>query len=275
MSISVRDPAPYDRVEYADDAGESERAVHPRRVVVAAAVATLAVITGPLTAALLGFVDRVPVEEDSGLTPLAERVLDELPGAYESDGHVVVPAGTDPGVAWTGDVPPGRVDGWLVELGVNGLAPYGYLPAHGATPSWLFDVGPADQVYSDVGPLSFACMRWPGLAECSGALLMEHDGAQYVFRSGLGVEVLRDQVLSYRALEGGLPTQLVLGALPPGAVGAMVNFADDGGQIAARLSAPRGAGGETIWWLSVIDPVESVAFVDSDNDVVAEVSVAN
>jgi hypothetical protein len=273
MSVSVRDPAPNDRVEYAH-VDESVQSTHPRSVVVAAAVATLAVISGPLLAAVLGFVDRIPVEEGRGLTSLAERVLDELPGAFESDGLVVVPAAVDPSVVWSGPVTPDRVDGWVVDLDVNGLTAYGTLPFSSAAPGWLFEVGSDDRVFSDVGPLSFACMRWPGAQECTGALFMENAGHWYVYRSGLDVGGSAEDIRIYRALDGGLPTQLILGGLPHGATTAMVTLAG-GDQIAARLSEPGGVNGQTIWWLSVVEPIESVSFLDAEYDVLQEVQIGD
>ena len=167
MSVAVHDP-----VEYVDR-DEAEQARHPRAVVWSAAAATLAVITGPLLAAALGFVERVDPDGVT-LSSTAQRVLEEVPGAFETGGLVVVPAATDPGVAWTGIVTLDRVDGAPVDLGVSGLAEYGYLPSSGTAPAWLSGVAPTDRVFSDVGPLSFACMRWPGAEKCTGTLLMEY-----------------------------------------------------------------------------------------------------
>lgn len=273
MSASVRDPAPYDRIEY-DHLDESVQARHARSVVVAAALATLVVVSGPMLAALLGFVQRVPVEEDPGLTSMAERVLVEVPGAFQSRGVVVVPAAGDPNVAWTSPVAQEQVENdWVLELGVNGMATYGFLPFSGTAPDWLLELGPDDRVFSDVGPLLFACLRWPGADKCSGALLMENDRRLYLYRPGVDVAGLAEDIRIFQTLEGGLPTLLFLGGLPAGATTALVTLAD-GEQIGARSIGLGGAEGHDIWWLSVINPVDSVTFYDSEFDVVREVQVS-
>ena len=268
MSVVLHDP-----VEYVDR-DEVEQARHPRAVVMAAAAATLAVIAGPLLAAALGFVERVDPDERSPLTSLAQRVLEELPGAYETAGLVVVPAVTDPGVASTGIVTPDRVDGEPVDLGVSGLAEYGYLPSSGTAPAWLSQVGPTDRVFSDVGRLSFACMRWPGAESCTGTLLLDGVGGPTLFRSGLGLGESPDQIRTFRALDAGLPTELVVGAVPAGAVSVMVSL-DDDREIQARTSRPGVVGGATLWWLSVTEPVRAVTFLDAEYRVLDQVTLVD
>ncbi len=268
MSVAVHDP-----VEYVDR-DEAEQARHPRAVVWSAAAATLAVIAGPVIAAALGFVERVDPDDGGTLTSLAQRVLEEVPGAFETSGLVVVPAATDPGVAWTGIVTSDRVDGAPVDLGVSGLAEYGYLPSSGTAPAWLSQVAPTDRVFSDVGTLSFACMRWPGAERCTGTLLMEYAGGLHVFRSGLSVGESPDQIRTFRALDAGLPTELVLGAMPSGAVAAMVLTSDDR-EVRARTSDPGAVAGETLWWLSVTEPVRTVTFFDAKYRVLEQVDVVD
>ena len=258
MSVALNE-----RVDYADSLDPCDRAPHQRRDVIAAVVATLAVIAGPLIAAGLGAAGRfAPVEEESVLTPTAQRVLEELPGAYASRGLVVVPAATDPGVAWNG-VPAEAVEGEVVNLEVRGLAEYGYLPSAGSAPAWLSKVSPRDRVFSDVGDLYFACTLWAGADACAGSLLMEHEGELFLFRAGLRLLGSPDEVRTFRVLDGGLPTDLALGRTPVGATGATVTL-EDGQQMRASVSAPDAVGGATVWWVSTTEPVAAVKFVDGD-----------
>jgi hypothetical protein len=270
MSVAVHDP-----VEYVDR-DEAEQARHPRAVVWSAAAATLAVIAGPVIAAALGFVERVDPDDGGTLTSLAQRVLEETPGAYETAGMVVVPAAGDRGVSWTGVVLPDRVDGVFVDLGVNGLAQYGsdYYPSGSTSTEWLTEVTPGDQVFADVGALSFACMRWPGADSCTGALILERTGTKLLFRSGLSIGESADQIRTFRVLDAGLPTQLVLGAMPRGAVAAMVLTADDH-EVRARSSDPGAVAGETLWWLSVTEPVRTITFFDEKYRVLERVNVVD
>jgi hypothetical protein len=129
-------------------------------------------------------------------------------------------------------------------------------------------------VFSDVGPVSFACMRWPGAETCSGALLMERAGADYVLRSGLHVGDSADQIRTFRVLDAGLPTDMLLGALPAGAVSAMVTLGGER-EIRARTSEIGAVGGKTLWWLSVTEPVRAVTFLDAKYGVVDEVVVGD
>jgi len=258
MSVALNE-----RVEYADSLDPCDRAPHQRLVVVAAVVATLSVIAGPLIAAGLGVVGRfVPVEEDSVLTPTAQRVLEELPGAYATRGMVVVPAATDPGVVWNA-VPAESWEGEVVDLEVRGLAEYGYLPSAGSAPAWLSEVTPRDRVFSDVGDLYFACTSWAGEDACAGSLLMEHEGDLFLYRAGLRLLGSPDEVRTFRVLDAGLPTDLALGRMPVGATGATVTL-DDGRQLRASVSATGAVGGATVWWASTTEPVAGVRFLDGD-----------
>lgn len=243
---------------------------HERLVVAAAVVATLAVLAGPL---LIGFVGRFgPVEDELLLTPPAQRVLDELPGAFETDGVVVVPAGTDPALAWFEEVPADRVDGAVIELGVHGLADYGYLPLRDSAPAWLGSIASTDGVYSDSGPLSFACTRFVGAEECTGTLMMQREGRRFVFRSGIGLDELAEQPRVFRALDVSGPAQLVVGVAPPGTAWVEVWLAGEAHQrVTAHLSDPGAVAGATLWWTTVASAVDGVTFLDPEERVLDEV----
>ncbi|MGH3370171.1 MAG: hypothetical protein ACRDPR_09220 [Nocardioidaceae bacterium] len=258
----------------ADGAELLARARHRRRVELFAVLATLAIITGPLVAGAIGLVGRLaPVDEESLLTPNAQRALEELDGAFARGGLVVVPADLDPDVVWSGPVGLDRVDGTLVDLAVHGLAAYGYLPSRGVAPAWTSRIDKDDRVFHDVGPLFWACARWPGASRCTGTLLMEHADEYYILRSGLDPSRDPAGMLSFSVLDGGAPTDLVLGAAPPGARSVTVTLsgAERLRVVNGRVTAPRAAGGTTLWWASVSDPVADVRFLgDRGREVFAD-----
>lgn len=248
-------------------AGGAEHSPHPRLVVAAAVVAMLAVVAGPALG--LGGVGRwVHVDRGPALTPIAKRVLDQVPGAFETGGIVVVPAAGNPDILWTGALTPDLIAGPIVDLGVSGLAEPGYLPSGGTAPAWLAKVGTADQVYDDVGNLWFACTRWPGSKSCKGTLLVENAGQRYIFRSGLDLAPSPREVSSFRVLDLGRPRDLVLGGAPPDASRVMVRLAG-GRWVEAQISDPGAIDGVTLWWVSVGAPVTDIRFLDAGGGVLA------
>ena len=252
-----------------DAAGRAEPSRHPRLVVAAAVVAMLAVIAGPALVAGPGGAGRwVHVERGPALTPIARRVLDKVPGAFETGGLFVVPTAGNPDILWTGALTPDLIAGPIVDLGVSGLAEPGYLPSGGRTPAWLAKVGTADQVYDGVGNLWFACTRWPGAQDCKGTLLIEHAGQRYIFRSGLDLTPSPREVSSFRVLDLGRPRDLVLGGAPPDASRVTVRLAS-GRRVEASTSAPGAINGVTLWWVSVAAPVTDVRFLGADGGVLA------
>jgi hypothetical protein len=95
-----------------------------------------------------------------------------------------------------------------------------------------------------------------------------------VLRSGLHVGESADQIRTFRVLDAGLATEMLLGALPAGAVSAMVTLADDR-EIRVRTSETGAVGGQTLWWLSVTEPVRAVTFFDAEYRVLDEVAVGD
>lgn len=265
MGVATRE-----RVDYVDSVDRPGHSQRQRLVVVSAVIATLVVIGGPLVAGLLsGGLSRG--DGNSALTPMAERVLRSMPGAFLTGDLVVVPTAANPSTAWTNVVAPELIDGDVVQLDVRGLADIGYLPSRGTAPGWLSDVTAQDRVFLDVGNLSFACTRWPGADACTGSLLMEHDQALYLFHSGLSIVGSPDEVRSFQVLDLGHPTTMALGVLPYGASAAMVTFRGGGDRgVPARTSAPGAVGGATLWWVSAPAAAESVRFLDADGHVLGE-----
>lgn len=253
-----------------DARGAAEHSRHQRLVVVAAVVATLAVIAGPALAAALGVVGHGGRDRDPTLTTAAQRVLEKAPGAFETGGIVVIPASANRGILWTGAISPDLVVAPVIDLGVRGLAQPGYLPSGGKVPGWLANVGTADQVYDDVGNLTFACTRWPGVANCKGTLLIEHAGERYIFRSGLDLVQSPPTISTFLVLDEGRPRELVLGGAPPRAARVVVTLADGVHTVEAHATAAGAVDGATLWWVSVTDPISAVTFLGADGAVLAK-----
>ncbi|HEX6249135.1 MAG TPA: hypothetical protein VFZ64_14785 [Nocardioidaceae bacterium] len=253
-----------------------ERDRHEWSVIVASVLGVLLVIAGPGLAASLSVevpTLPVPVVEEERLSPTALRVLDEVPGAFEADGIVVVPATTDPYVAWAGALGADQVRGPVVDLGVDGLVGYGSLPAV-AAPDWLETVGPEDQVFSDVGTLSFACATTGGGADCEGTLVARHIGQMFVFRTGLGSPTEPLLMTQVDGFGSGGRTDLWLGWVPDGAVTAWATVVGHQSirEVPARTTPPGAVEGSTLWWVRTPDPVSAVSFRDARGEVVLRVS---
>lgn len=246
---------------------------HDRTVVAMTVLAVLLAVGGPTLAARWeGGLPHGPVERLE-LTDNARRVLAEVPGAYEDAGVVVVPAATDPYVAWTGSVTEDRIVGEVVELGVRGITRYGTLPPV-AAPDWLFDVGVVDAVISDVGDLSFACVQPAGETGCTGTLLTRHIGQWFAFGKGLGAPGESRTPLRLAGLGEDGFVELLVGWLPSGAVAVSADLVVDGApDLPGRTTAAGSASGPGLWWVVSPDPVAEVVFLDEHGEVVAERAV--
>ena len=256
-----------------DVAAARRRSPHQRMVLAATVVATLGVIALPAGMAGSGPAGRtIAVDIGPAPTPAARRVLKEVPGAFETRGLVVVPAATDPETRWTGALSSDLVVGPVVALGVRGLAEPGYLPSTARVPAWLRRLGTKDQVYDDVGDLSFACTRWPGVADCTGTLLLGHAGRHYIFRSGLHFWRAPGEATTLLVLDDGVPRNLVIGGAPPGTARVLVALPGSR-EVEARTSAPGPVHGVTVWWVAVAEPLSAVTFLDRDGAVLARSSL--
>lgn len=261
MSVLVHDPTPHARRE--------------RSIIAAAVAATLAIVLAPLAGAMLSTDGPVLLVEEEPLPEAAQRVLTEMPDAVRIGGMVVVPAATDPYVSWSGAVGADRIDGEAVSLGVRGIAEYGYLPSAASTPEWLTSLAPSDNVYSEVGPLSFACTRWPGASDCRGAVLAEKDGNLHVLRSGIGSPDSPQKVARVNGIGSGGRRDVWFGWLPRDAGSVWVTIVGHQGvkELPARTSDPGALAGESAWWVVSSDPVSAVSFRDADGEVLERITV--
>lgn len=249
---------------------------HDRLVVAAAAAATLAVIAAPALAGLFSNVGVVgPEHPEDVLTDMGRVVLEEAPHAYQVGDVVVIPAQLDQGIAWAGAVSPDRIAGAAVPLGVRGLTSYRYLPASALAPAWAFSLEPSDRVMADVGTVFFGCIRFDLMQDCSPSLLMQHEGAFYMLRAGLGsadlvVPGAPLEAFSFPALVHAELGTLVLGAFDrhPGAR-VMVEFED--GEILEAWTSESVVPGATAWWIGATEPVRRVTAYTVDGEVVGSV----
>lgn len=185
------------------------------RVVLATVLATLAIAAGP---SVVSSLDQAGQEQR--LTPTGQRVLAEVPGAFATDGSVVVPAAGDDTRSWTTVLVPARLQRAPSGLGVRALVAYAELPLRPDAPVWLSAITPADRVYSDVGPVYGACVTvLRGQDVCSGSLLVEHAGRWRILRYGLVVhdlETLEGRLQGLRRDDRGRPVRVILSASPEG-----------------------------------------------------------
>lgn len=244
--------------------GSEERdPTRERRIVVAAALATLSIVAGPAVAGTFGIGARFVRVEEPALTGGAQRVLEEVPGAYEIDGLVVVPAERDSTRDWDELPRPGRLDGPLVALDVHGLVEYAALPVDGDAPIWLSTLNAGDRVYSDVGPLYHACTRTPDVRGCSDTLLMERDGRLLVHRADLPLGRVGEAPVRLRAIDPSGPVQLLLGNAPVTAAAVVVHLAGhDARTLWATTHRVEHGAARTLWWVTAAAPVVSVRFLD-------------
>jgi hypothetical protein len=261
-----------------DHAGPAAHDARERLVVVAAVVATLAVIAGPGIVAALGLVSGIaPGIVEPPLTTNAQRVLDEVPSAYETGGMVVVPAVNDPNVVWIGAVTDDGIDGAVVDLGVNGLVAYGSLPRRGTPPAWMSELTPEDAVFSDVGSLYFACTPSLAADSCHGSVLVLHQGRWHVWKAGLGKPGSTGQVTRLGVLGSGGDADVWLGWMPPRAATVWATVV--GNQyirdVPARATEQGAVGGGAMWWVRSSEPVSAVTFRDRRGRVLDRVAVGD
>jgi len=208
------------------------------------------------------------------LTVLARRALDELRFAYQADDAVVVPAATDPNLTWSSAVSDDRIVGQPVPLGARGLVGYGYLNSSTEAPAWIASLTREDRVFSNAGPLWFACTRWPGDDECEASILIHHDLEYYFFRSGLGsADFLEEgapmEVFTFDSVSGTERQQLLIGGLGGTDTDKVLLTLVDGSEVTAWTDKTLAMAGETMWWSTVSLPVESVTAYDAAGEVVA------
>lgn len=249
-----------------------------RLVVAAAVLATLAAILAPAVAGtVLGGAGRPDGPRPDPvllLTERAQRALTELPYAYQVGRAVIVPVTVGDQVHWGGEVTQDRIEGMALPLGARGLVDYGQVaPPHlGASASGL---GVEDSVLADMGPLFFACTRWPGEDDCSAALLLQHDEGYYFHRSGLGSDRFLQpgapmEMLVFEVLASGGVERLVLGGVHGTTVEDVQLVLGHRRKVSAWTSTDHAIPGATVWWATVEELPVRVEARDGSGSLVAE-----
>lgn len=251
---------------------------HDRLVVVAAAAATLAVVTAPVVAGALSGVRLVqPENPEDALTDMGRVVLEDLHFAYPVGDTVIVPAENDPGIAWAGSVSRDDLAGSALPLGVRGLASYRYLPASDAAPEWAFVLKSSDRVVSDVGTIFAACTQFELIEDCSPSLLMQHDGEFYMLRSGLGSQDFLEPGAPMEAFAFPVLVHAQLGTLVLGAIRrqpeakVVVELSD--GEVLDAWTSDLVIPGATVWWTASTQPVRAVTAYGPDDEVIGSVTL--
>ncbi|HJR38122.1 MAG TPA: hypothetical protein VJ819_07050 [Nocardioidaceae bacterium] len=266
--------APHDARAGRDVARWRERAV-----TFGSAAATLAVI---LSIATLSQSDGVrgftPEDPTLLLTDLGRRALDELPLSYQAEDAVVVPASTDPSMEWTGRVPQEWIEGSALPLGARGLMDYDRLSSSSKAPAWTLELSDDDRVFTDVGPLWFACVTWPGGDTCSPSVLMYHDLEYFFYASHFGSTAFLDEgtpmeVFTFDAVGGTELGQVLVGGVHGTDIVKVRITMSDGEEQSAWTSNDLAVPGGTVWWTTVWEPAESATAYDRDGEVVTRVSL--
>lgn len=248
-------------------------------VELASAVATLTVILAG-TSIFGGGGGGLPLpEEETRLTELGRRALHQLPLAYEADSIVVVPAATDPSVEWTGVVPEAWVEEQALPLGTSGLLEYEQLSSSAKAPEWTTRLAASDRVFTDVGPLWFACVNWPGSDECTPSLLMWHDVNFYPFATPVGSQSFLDEgsgmeTVTFRANGATELRYLSIGGVHGTDIAKVEVTTADETPARAWVSRNVVRAGTTVWWATSSAPAESVTAYDRDGEPVGSVPVA-
>lgn len=263
--------------DHRDHLGRVRRDAHERLVVVAAVLATLTVIAAPGIVGALGLAGGTsPHVEEVRLSGNAQRVLDELPGAYATGGLVVVPATTDPHVVWIGPIADASIDGRVVDLGVRGLVPFGTLPTRGSAPAWRYQLEPADRVFTETGPLHFGCAPSATGGTCRGTVLMRHGDRWYALdaRTGSPGAATATKV---SVLGAGGEAGMWFGWVPERAATAWATVVGDQyiHDVPAHTSQTDAVGGAVMWWLRSVEPVSAVTFKDARGRVLERTAVGD
>jgi hypothetical protein len=268
-------PAPFAEPGHDDRAWGTQQGWRAHASTVGASLATLFVIVASAVMANGGgAVVPGPDDPRAELTALGERVLDELPLAYQVDDAVVLPASADPGVYWSDAVSDERIVGHAVPMGARGLVEYSRLSSSPDAAAWTGDITAADRIFADVGPLWFACTTWPGEDRCSASVLMLHEDRYYFYRTGLGSSGFLDengamQVFAFDSIGNDGMQQLLVGGVDGTATKDVELSLADGSRVSAWTTTSLAAAGETIWWRQVSSPVDVVTAYDGRGNVVA------
>lgn len=235
-------------------------------------------------------VDDVPVAtQPHELSPLAERVLDEVPGAVQvSDWQVVLPAPAGAAHQWPEtDM---AVAGTPVDTGARHYAGVTSYRA-GAFPDWLHrgvakiertdlasDDGSHPVGSTDMGILVDAGAAYLGCVgsddSCTPALLTR-DAGGWSYQWGMGTEdFLRPgsdmEVFLSDDYSTGAPGELVFAGLPGTDVARVDLVTTDGTTVPGHVERGSVVPGASMLWGTVVGKLAAVVAYDADGDVIED-----
>jgi hypothetical protein len=253
------------------------RRTSARLRVVGATVAVLLVAAGAWSVAGRGGdAQLVPAvtrpHHVTGLTSYERTVLRDIPGAYEVDGTVVLPA-----TAHAGEElrmrNASRLVGTPVPLGFDGRAGPGYVPTKRTEKAYRDNAPKGSQVVVDPGPVWLACLAEKA-KPCAPAVLVTADDGHKYFLFGIGTE---------RFLQPGAPMELFLdddysdetwhesliGGIDGTTISRVVVDLVDGSTAEATVDAGRLSPGNTLFWARLPAMPREVKAYDASGELVA------
>jgi hypothetical protein len=224
--------------------------------------------------------DRSPVATrptPTELSPLAKRVLREIPGAVQvSPWQVVIPGPDRSHDFGNQEVPPDLIDAGPVDIGATHyVGVTSYRPR--AFPAWLYDgvqdverneladeegypVGSTDMgIIVDAGPLDLACMQslpeWGESGGCFAAMLGQVNGSR-TYAWGMGTDdFLQDgeelELFSTEDYSTGAERTVWIGGADGTEVASVTLVTTDGTEVKATVAAGTLVPGETMFWGTV------------------------
>ncbi|MFC4784458.1 hypothetical protein ACT8ZV_08290 [Nocardioides sp. MAHUQ-72] len=245
-----------------------------------------------------------PPKAPAELSPLARRVLRDVPGAVRvSAGQVVIP-GPGTGRQHDEELPAGMLAEPPVPLGAH---TYVGVTAYAPTqfPAWLYDevqrieqeelgnekdgypVGSTEMgILVDSGKAELACLaprsssgeQMPGSA-CHPALVSTVGGSTYL-RWGMGSDDFLEpgkemELFTSMDYTSGSPRTLWIGGLDGTAVDRVALELADGSTVDATVLAGTLVPGDTMFWADVAGELTHVTAYDADGDVVDDHAVTS
>lgn len=269
---------------------------------VVAAVAVLGLVVGTLTGGdgrateEPGFAVE-PTATPTELSPLAERVLAEVPGAVRvSEWQVLIPAPAQRPTDMRQPVPPDLISGGPVDIGTRrytGVTTY----KRNQFPAWLFDgverieteLGSEEEGYPvgstemgiivDAGPLDLACImplpEWGDSGElgdgCLPAMLGMVGGSR-TYEWGMGTEDFLQEgqpleLFSTDDYSDGTPRTVWIGGTDGTDVASVELVGVDGTRVEGTVAAGTLVPGETMFWGTVTGELALAVTRDAEGDV--------
>ena len=245
-----------------------------------------------------------PPEAPEQLSPLAKRVLAEIPGAVQvSAGQVVIP-GPGTGQQYDQKVPADELAKPPVPLGAHTyIGVTAYAPQQ--FPAWLYDevqrieqeelgskkegypVGSTEMgILVDSGKAELACLAqrssvgedMPGTA-CYPALISRVDGSSYL-RWSMGSDDFLEpgkemELFTSEDYSSGSPSTVWIGGLDGTAVERVVLDLADGSTMDAEVLAGTLVPGDTMFWADVPGELTHVTAYDADGAVVDDHAITS